>query len=104
MKYHYNELKKLNPKLNDEGVIEKGTKVILPKIKPEDEIHLAKDIKLGVGKYQSNDDVKLTPGLIELRDKITNKKNIFSRWQLYNDRPFNSIIRQFSSCKFDSFA
>ena len=74
IRYHYNEIKKLNPNLNDEGVIKKGTKVILPKIKPEDEIHLTKDIKLGVGKYQSNDDVKLTPGLIELRDKIVNKK------------------------------
>lgn len=74
VKYHYNELKKLNPKLNDEGVIEKGTKVILPKVKPEDEIHLAKDVKLGVGKFKSNDDVVLTPGLIELRNKLANKK------------------------------
>ena len=72
--YHYNELKKLNPSINDEGVIKNGTKVILPEIKPEEQIKLNKDIKLGVGKYKSKDDVTLTPGLIELRNKIENKK------------------------------
>ncbi len=67
------EIKALNPKINPDKVIEKGTKVILPTAEDEKEIQLSKDQILGLEKYVSNE-IELTETQKAVRDNLQNKK------------------------------
>lgn len=68
------ELIKLNPKYNDkDALIIENTKIILPKIKPEDSLLVNDNILKGVEKYKK-DGIELSKNQIELRNKIYNKK------------------------------
>lgn len=67
------ELKKLNPSLNSEKVIEKGTKVNLPTYEDEKAVYLTKDQVLGLEKYKSNE-IELTDVQKSVRDDLQGKK------------------------------
>ena len=65
----FDELKKLNPNVNDEGLIKIGTTVILPKFTDEEAIKLSFDNIVGLEKYKSTE-IALSDSQRELRDKI----------------------------------
>ena len=67
------ELKKLNPSLNSEKVIEKGTKVNLPTYEDEKAVYLTQDQVLGLEKYKSNE-IELTDVQKSVRDELQGKK------------------------------
>lgn len=67
------EIKKLNPQLNPDKVIAKGTTVILPKSEDEEEIHLTRDEILGLSRYDSKE-IALTEEQKAVRDDLQGKK------------------------------
>lgn len=68
---NYNQLKKLNPKIDEN--IKQGTTIKLPKVKEEAPLKVNKNILSGLEKYKK-EGAELTKEQIELRDKIYNKK------------------------------
>lgn len=65
----FEELKKLNPTINSEGIIKLGTTVKLPSYTDEEEVKLTLDNILGIEKVVSKE-IALSDGQRELRDKI----------------------------------
>lgn len=66
------ELKKLNPKLNPDRVIDKGVVVKLPKFDDEEIISLTNDQVMGFEQYKS-EEIELTETQKAVRDNIGNK-------------------------------
>ncbi len=67
------ELKKLNPKLNENELIKEGTVVKLPEFKDEAPVKLTFDNIVGLEKFKS-DEIALTDSQRDLRDKINYSK------------------------------
>ncbi len=67
------QLKILNPKLNPDKLIPKGTKVILPEYEDEKPIYLTDDQIIGLEKYTS-DEIELTETQKAVRDNLQGKK------------------------------
>lgn len=63
------EIKKLNPTLNPDKVIDKGVTVKLPKFDDEEEIKLTQDQVMGFERYVSNE-IELTESQKAVRDNI----------------------------------
>ena len=69
IKTKFEELKKLNPNVNAEGLITEGTIVKLPAFTDEEAVKLSFDNIIGIEKYIPNE-IALTDSQRELRDKI----------------------------------
>ena len=67
------ELKALNPSVNPDKVITKGTKITLPDFEPEDAVKLTDDEIIGFERYKSNE-IELTDMQKAVRDNILGKK------------------------------
>ena len=70
------ELKKLNPQIKNENeIIAKNSKIILPKTKIESSLEVNENVLKGIEKYKK-DGIELNKNQIELRNKIYNQKTI----------------------------
>lgn len=67
------DLKKLNPEVDFENLIAKGTKLRLPAQTPESELRIDEKVAMGLEKYKT-DEYELTKEEIQLRDSIQNKE------------------------------
>lgn len=68
------QIKKLNPQLNPNKVVEKGTKIILPPYEDEPAIHLTRDELIGLSRYDSKE-IALTEEQKAVRDDMQGKTN-----------------------------
>lgn len=93
-KSKYEQLKKLNPNYNAEGIIKAGSVIILPGFTDEEQIKLSLDNILGLEKYKS-DELSLTDFQRDLRDKI----NYNSKYTLENDATLKDIAMAISDTK-----
>ena len=90
----FEELKRLNPNLKDEGIIPVGSVIKLPKFTDEEEIKLTFDNIIGIEKYVSTE-VAISDYQRELRDKI----NYQSRYKLDTEATMLDIARAISDTK-----
>lgn len=67
------DLKKLNPRINPDKVINKGVRVVLPEYEDEDAVFLTEDQVLGFERYKS-DEIELTETQKAVRDDLQGKK------------------------------
>lgn len=69
IEYKFEELKKLNPEINSEGLIKSGSVIKIPAYTDEEPVSLKLDNILGLEKYKS-DEAALSDTQRDLRDKI----------------------------------
>ena len=93
-KSKYEQLKKLNPNYNAEGLIKAGSVIVMPEFTDEEQIKLSLDNILGLEKYKS-DEIALTDFQRDLRDKI----NYNSKYTLENDATLKDIAMAISDTK-----
>ena len=67
------ELKKLNPNINPDKVISKGTVIVLPDAEDEKPVSLTSDEVIGFERYKSNE-IELTDMQKAVRDNVQGKK------------------------------
>ena len=93
-KSKYEQLKKLNPNYNAEGLIKAGSVIVMPEFTDEEQIKLSLDNILGLEKYKS-EEIALTDFQRDLRDKI----NYNSKYTLENDATLKDIAMAISDTK-----